>query len=139
MAAKEAKKDDKPPVKLWAPDHPTGCHIGLTNGTTFMVPHDEDGIEVPKEFVKAALQEGCVPVGMGKEDVADEAFDRAKLIRSKMEEMYKSDDPSNFGRNDGKPVLTKLSALCGFQVERAERDEEWAKVQASLEGKGEDA
>jgi hypothetical protein len=134
-------KQDKAPrtgVRLWAPDHPNGCHIGLTNGTTFMVPNDPEGIETPKEFVKPALAEGCIPVGMERDAPEDERFNRDKLVKEKMLAMYHSDDPNYMGR-DGKPVLTKLSGLCGFNVDRADRDRLWEEVEADLSGKSEDA
>lgn len=68
-------------VKLWAPDYPDGCHIALTNGRTFMVPNYADGIEVPKEFRRAAMFRGCVPVGMKSEDAEADTFDRMTMIR----------------------------------------------------------
>ena len=119
-------------VKLWAPDHPEGCHIGLTNGTTFMVPCAEEGVEVPTAFRREAIARGCLPVGVKPEQIAPEAFDRAVLIRTKMESMLGSDDPLYFG-TDGKPNLAQLNKLCGFTIDRTERDKLWAEVEAGIE------
>lgn len=120
-------------VKLWAPDHPDGCHIGLTNGTTFMVPHSKEGIEVPVAFRREAIARGCIPVGVEVEAPKNEAFDREQVIRTKMELMYRATDKPEYFTKDGKPNLTSLNELVGFTVDRAERDKLWEEVLVSLE------
>ena len=50
-------------MKLYAPRHPLGCHIALTNGHAILIPSDPAGISVPKMFRRAAIALGCVPVG----------------------------------------------------------------------------
>lgn len=52
-------------------------HIGLTNGHTFVVPHDHAGIEVPAKFRREALARGCIPVGAEPEKTQPDTFDRA--------------------------------------------------------------
>jgi hypothetical protein len=119
-------------VKLYAPEHPEGCHIALTNGHTFLVPHEPAGVEVPTLFRKEAIARGCLPVGMAPEPEGEpETFDRDRRIRDEMRKMMDSDDPGAF-LGDGKPNLTKLSTLCGFQVQRSERDRLWAEVETDL-------
>jgi hypothetical protein len=118
-------------VKMYSPNG--DCHIALTTGHTFIVPGDKAGVEIPKQFRKDALARGCLPVGMEDESTAPDAFDRARHIRTKMKEMLNSDEPDAFTR-DGKPALPKLSALCGFSVERTERDRLWAEIENDPDG-----
>ena len=68
-------------LKLWAPHHRNGCHLGLTNGTTFLVPNDRAGIEVPAEFRRAAIARGCLPVGMEPELPEHDTFMKATTMR----------------------------------------------------------
>jgi hypothetical protein len=124
---------------MWAPapNHPDGTHIGLTNGTTFLVTKDREGVVVPPAFRKEAIARGCILVGMEPDTESPEAFNRDVLIRTKMESMLHSDDPGYFD-SMGKPSLTVLGRLCGFTVDRMERDKLWAEVEAGTLGKGSD-
>lgn len=117
-------------VKMYSPRG--DCHIGLTTGHTMVVVQHPDGVEVPKAFRREALARGCLPVGMTDDDLGSgQTFDRAAVIRSKMEAMLNSDDPAYFS-GDGKPTMAVLSRLCGFTVERGERDRVWAEVEAGV-------
>ena len=53
-------------ARLWSPRG--DCHIGLRSGHTFVVPGDEQGIEVPQRFRREALARGCITVGSGAEE-----------------------------------------------------------------------
>lgn len=121
-------------VWMWAPGHgKDGCHIGLTNGHTFKIPDDPAGVAVPAMFRKEAIAKGCIPVGMYPEQEEGLGFNRAGLIKSKMKEMLEGDDPAFFGA-DGRPSISKLCNLCGFTVERAERDKLWKQVEDEATG-----
>jgi hypothetical protein len=63
-------------VKLWAPDHPRGCLICLVDGRTLSVPNHEEGIEVSKEFLCAAIALGCEPIAE-REEPKPHSLDRA--------------------------------------------------------------
>lgn len=119
---------------LWAPDHPKGLHLGLTNGRTFHIPNHPDGIAVPKEFRREAIAQGAQPLGQTAEVLEPNTFDRAAVITAKMEQMLNSADaePGYFD-NDGRPSLAKLISLCGFNVDRSERDRLWKIVESGLE------
>ena len=114
-------------VKMWSP---TGDqHIALTSGHTFVVPGDKAGIEVPQKFHREAIARGCIPVGMEPE-APEEAggFDRVAVIKERIRGMLNSDDPTYFTA-DGKPSQTALSKLCGFNVDRHERDAIWKAIE----------
>ena len=68
-------------MKLYAPEHPHGCHIGLTNGHAILIPHGEAGIAVPKMFRRTALARGCLPVDTELEDLHADTVHVATMIR----------------------------------------------------------
>ena len=123
-------------VAMWSPkgNQPDGStHIGLTTGHTFIIPHDKAGIVVPSKFRKDAIARGCLPVGMEPEEEEAAGFDRKALIRAKIEEMKDSDEANAF-TVDGKPNLTMLAKLCGFQLERSEVSQVWNSMTSDDDG-----
>ena len=54
--------------------------IGLTTGHTLVVRHDKDGTNVPVQFRKEAIAKGCVPVGVGAEDVPDPLAEHLEML-----------------------------------------------------------
>lgn len=114
-------------VKLWSPAG--DCHIGLTSGHTFLIPADKAGIEVPQKFRREAIARGCLPVGMEPDEIeAGQGFDRQAVIKSAMNKMMDSSEDGMF-TSDGRPVLAKLAALCGFAVDRSEANRVWDQMQ----------
>lgn len=130
---------EKKGVSLWSPSG--DCHVALTSGHTIVISGESEGTEIPpgkqhKEFVKQALLRGCVPVGMAAPDDPDEAGpDRQGVIKDKMRAMLASDDPTYF-TSDGRPSLPVLSKMCGFNVDRGERDRLWKDIEADPDGDG---
>lgn len=111
--------------------------IGLTSGHSIVIP--PEGREVPAAFRKAAVAEGCVPMGIGAEEgAAQQAHPETKedKIIEGIEKLLDGDDESAF-TTDGKPDTRKLADACGFGVSRQERDAAWAVVSESMKGDGE--
>lgn len=134
-------------VRLWSPRgnmDDKSTHLSLPSGHTLVVTSDKAGTIVPLRFRKEAIARGCIPVGMEEETEEGQPFDREAVIREKIKLMLESDDSSMF-TTDGKPVLDKLSNLCGFTLSRSEvnrvwdammKDEDEAAEVVSVNGKG---
>lgn len=134
-------------VRLWSPNgnmDDKSTHLSLSSGHTLVVSHDKAGTAVPLRFRKEAIARGCIPVGMEEESDENPTFDRETVIREKIKIMLESDDAAMF-TTDGKPVLDKLSGLCGFALARSEvnrvweammKDEDDAPEVVSVNGKG---
>lgn len=114
-------------VNLWSPRgnmEDGSTHIALPSGHTLIIAHDKAGTAVPPRFRREAIARGCIPVGMEEEADDSQGFDREAVIREKIKIMLESDDTSMF-TTDGKPVLDKLSGLCGFTLARSEVNRVW--------------
>lgn len=125
-------------IKLWSPNgnmDDKSTHIALSSGHTFIVPHDRAGIEVPTRFRREAIARGCIPVGDEPESEEAAGFDRDAVIREKLKFMLEADDTSMF-TSDGKPVLDKLSQLCGFALSRSEVNRVWDAMMQDDDGGG---
>lgn len=106
--------------------------VGLTSGHTIVI--EPKGTDVPPHFRKAAIAQGCMPVGVGAEELAlTEEDKRSKLILDGIERLLDGGDESAFN-GDGKPNLKKLNAVLGFQASREELDAAWAKIAPGLTG-----
>jgi hypothetical protein len=122
-------------MKFKSPGHEP-LMIGLTSGHTMVV--EPDGTDVPPKFRKKAIAEGCIPVGMGTEEVEllPDETKRAELIRAGIDKMLNGTDEGAFGK-DGKPNLKKLCEAIGFEISKSERDEAWAAFEDSLSNESE--
>ena len=106
--------------------------IGLTTGHTLVVRHDKDGTNVPVQFRKEAIAKGCVPVGVGAEDVPDPQAEETRQgrIAATIEQMLDGGNEEDFTA-DGKPDLRALSRMAGFSISREERDAAWDGISKS--------
>jgi len=117
-------------VWLWSPkgNQENGdTQIALTNGHTLVISGDRAGTKVPLMFRKEAISRGCIPVGMEEEEDQTGGFDRIAAIRGKIQEMLVAEDRNMF-TTDGKPSLTVLARLCGFQLDRNEVNRVWDEM-----------
>lgn len=123
-------------IEMWSPNGDQ--QLALTSGHTFIVPGNPKGAPLPtiktKEFQRVALQHGCLPVGMEPDAEEDEptTANRKDRIKEKMRAMLTADDPSYF-TNDGRPSQGQVSKMCGFNVDRHERDAVWKELESELD------
>lgn len=107
-------------------------HLALRSGhTTVITP---EGVELPDMFHREAIARGCIPVGVsGGAGVpvqgASKEFVRADVITEAMKEMLVAQAEGDFTAS-GAPNIDRLSAKCGFRVEREERDSLWEQLEA---------
>lgn len=124
-------------VRLWSPKG--DCHVALTTGHTWIVSGAKEGTELPTihaaKFQKRAVELGCLPVGMEPIEDAMPSTDRDTIITEKMKAMLVSDDPSYFTA-DSLPNMNVLSNMCGFKVDRQERDRLWKAIENDPDGLG---
>lgn len=111
--------------------------IGLTSGHTLTIL--PTGTDTPVIFRKAALERGCVPVGIEVEaGSAGTGPTKAQVIEAAIEKLLNGDDEGAF-TGDGRPNADKLSEAAGFKISASERDAAWADYQAkNPAGDGED-
>ena len=103
-------------------------HIALTSGHTCVI--GTQPVEVEKRFHRLAVAEGAIPEGMTAAQMDPDAPPDATkpgLIQAAIRKMVTAAD-AKFFNSDGRPDVRHLSALAGFHVSGAERDDAWQAV-----------
>jgi hypothetical protein len=102
-------------------------HIALVTGHTAVV--GADYAELDPRFHREAIARGCIPFGTAEEEPAAEgaSFDRRQVILDAINAMLDGAEDGDF-TGDGKPDVRRLSAKCGFTIDRSERDALWAEI-----------
>lgn len=113
-------------MKLYPPVGEPMIHIALLTGHTLAVM--PEGTDVPREFLSAAIEAGCVEEReipeLTEDDTASDdeielALERALKIREALNTMLDNNNANDF-KNDGKPNLLRVSHLVGFKADKAE-------------------
>jgi hypothetical protein len=95
-----------------------------------------DWRELPPILHKPAIAAGAITDNMTADSInasnesADPPFSQEAEIRKAIIAMLGEDDPTNF-TNAGVPNLNKLSARCGFTVDREQMQQVWADLDKS--------
>ena len=120
-------------MKLKSPTDEPIC-VSLTNGTGIRVP--PEGRDVPSEFFKAAVLNGAVPMDDDGKALESNVIkpDHDATIAAIVGgiKIMLVDNPNDFV-SSGLPNRKTLGKIVGFQVEAADLDNAWAKVQAEAE------
>jgi len=119
-------------MKLKSPKNKT-VKVGLLSGHVINIP--PEGREVPKRFLQAAFQAGCLPIEVDAEEVEKSASEldpgkakeRQGIIIDAIKRML--EDGEEMAASTGMPNLRDLSKLAGFTVHRNEMVDAWSILQ----------
>lgn len=111
----------------------TPVYLALTSGHTLVV--GPELVEVPKQFHRPAVMEGCIPEGMDAMPAEDGPPSETKqdLIVAAIKKMLADPKEGDFN-GDGKPDVRKLSQRAGFTVLADERNSAWTRINDEDQG-----
>jgi hypothetical protein len=122
-------------IQFRSPDE-SEIHVSTTMGHAARIGPEWRAL--PPILHKAAIAAGAITNNMtaaaivAKQESASPAFEEAEVVKKAIAVMLDEDDTANFTAA-GMPNLNKLSARCGFSVDRELMQSVWAEMQKAAE------